>query len=230
MSRRGWTGYLALGHRARAFGDCDCAGERRRFWYPGAKRIRAGHIVCGYCRGRGAVIDVLESGDDDSGAGHSERNRMWPASSPMRRTPRNSAARFRFGGTSNTAEAAFVPSSYMSYQLSPNFWLGMAINAPFGLSMNSRIGGRVVISVPVPPTCTHTMPRRASLTASMTGSASAPACRSNMRTEVLTRRARPDTGPASRHQGQWLGLRLHRWRHFDANADDDDRHWLALIP
>jgi len=49
-----------------------------------------------------------------------------------------------FGGTSNTAETAFVPASYLSYQFSPNLWLGMAINAPFGLSMNipDRWAGR----------------------------------------------------------------------------------------
>ena len=29
-----------------------------------------------------------------------------------------------FGGTTNTADAAFVPASYMSYQFSPNLWLG----------------------------------------------------------------------------------------------------------
>ena len=41
-----------------------------------------------------------------------------------------------FPGTSNVAEAAFVPSGYTSYQFSPNLWLGMSINAPYGLSVN----------------------------------------------------------------------------------------------
>ena len=41
-----------------------------------------------------------------------------------------------FPGTSNVAEAAFVPSGYTSYQFSPNLWLGLSINAPFGLSVN----------------------------------------------------------------------------------------------
>lgn len=39
------------------------------------------------------------------------------------------------GGTGNTAEAALVPGTYFSYQVSPNFWLGMSVNAPFGLSV-----------------------------------------------------------------------------------------------
>jgi long-chain fatty acid transport protein len=43
---------------------------------------------------------------------------------------------FGFGGTSNVADASFVPSGYTSYQFSPNLWLGLSINAPFGLSVN----------------------------------------------------------------------------------------------
>jgi long-chain fatty acid transport protein len=38
-------------------------------------------------------------------------------------------------GTDNIAEAAIVPSSYMSFQLNQNLWLGMSINSPFGLSV-----------------------------------------------------------------------------------------------
>jgi long-chain fatty acid transport protein len=40
------------------------------------------------------------------------------------------------GGTGNTAENALVPASYFSYQLTPNFWVGMSVNAPFGLSVS----------------------------------------------------------------------------------------------
>ena len=39
-----------------------------------------------------------------------------------------------FGGTNNVALPAVVPSGYASYQLNNNLWLGMAFNAPFGLS------------------------------------------------------------------------------------------------
>ena len=41
-----------------------------------------------------------------------------------------------FGGTGNTAESALVPASYFSYQVSPNFWVGMSVNAPFGLAVS----------------------------------------------------------------------------------------------
>ncbi|MGB8038640.1 MAG: OmpP1/FadL family transporter [Pseudolabrys sp.] len=41
-----------------------------------------------------------------------------------------------FPGTSNVADAAFVPSGYTSYQWAPNLWLGVSVNAPFGLSVN----------------------------------------------------------------------------------------------
>ncbi len=38
------------------------------------------------------------------------------------------------GGTSNVGDQALVPGSYFSYQLNPSLWLGMSVNAPFGLS------------------------------------------------------------------------------------------------
>ena len=40
-----------------------------------------------------------------------------------------------FGGVGNSGVAALVPGSYFSMQLNPNLWLGMSINAPFGLSV-----------------------------------------------------------------------------------------------
>ncbi len=39
------------------------------------------------------------------------------------------------GGVGNSGVAALVPGSYFSMQLNPNLWLGMSINAPFGLSV-----------------------------------------------------------------------------------------------
>jgi long-chain fatty acid transport protein len=39
-------------------------------------------------------------------------------------------------GTSNVADTALVPAGYTSYQFAPNLWLGLSINAPFGLSEN----------------------------------------------------------------------------------------------
>lgn len=41
---------------------------------------------------------------------------------------------FAFGGTNNVGDQALVPGSYFSYQLNPSLWLGMSVNAPFGLS------------------------------------------------------------------------------------------------
>jgi long-chain fatty acid transport protein len=42
-------------------------------------------------------------------------------------------------GTGDTADDAIVPSSYFSWQIRPDMWLGMAVNAPFGLSVNFPI-------------------------------------------------------------------------------------------
>ncbi|MGH6682602.1 MAG: OmpP1/FadL family transporter [Pseudolabrys sp.] len=41
-----------------------------------------------------------------------------------------------FGGTGNTADNAFVPSGYVSWQFNPDMWFGLSVNAPFGLSVS----------------------------------------------------------------------------------------------
>ena len=48
------------------------------------------------------------------------------------------------GGVSNSGEMGFVPNGYTSYQMSPNLWLGLSINAPFALSVSfpDRWAGR----------------------------------------------------------------------------------------
>ena len=41
-----------------------------------------------------------------------------------------------YGGVANSGDNALVANGYTSYQINPNLWLGMAINAPFGLSVS----------------------------------------------------------------------------------------------
>src|SRR5581483_2733819 len=41
-----------------------------------------------------------------------------------------------YRGVENSADMALVPNGYTSYQISPNLWLGLGINAPFGLSVS----------------------------------------------------------------------------------------------
>jgi long-chain fatty acid transport protein len=43
---------------------------------------------------------------------------------------------FFYRGVSNSGDNALVPNGYTSYQISPNLWLGLGINAPFGLSVS----------------------------------------------------------------------------------------------
>jgi long-chain fatty acid transport protein len=50
-------------------------------------------------------------------------------------SPAPASTFFPFGGTSNTGDQALVPASYFSYQVTPNLWVGMSVNAPFGLSV-----------------------------------------------------------------------------------------------
>jgi long-chain fatty acid transport protein len=39
------------------------------------------------------------------------------------------------GATNNTYQEALIPAGYFSYQLTPQLWLGMSLNSPFGLSV-----------------------------------------------------------------------------------------------
>jgi long-chain fatty acid transport protein len=41
------------------------------------------------------------------------------------------------GGVPNSAEAGLLANGYTSYQMSPNLWLGLSINAPFALSVST---------------------------------------------------------------------------------------------
>jgi long-chain fatty acid transport protein len=40
------------------------------------------------------------------------------------------------GTTSNSSDSAVVPASYSSWQLNDRFWLGLSVNAPFGLGVS----------------------------------------------------------------------------------------------
>ena len=49
------------------------------------------------------------------------------------------------GGSSNSGnigKLALVPSSYASYQLGEMFWVGLAVNSPFGLATKNRFSSR----------------------------------------------------------------------------------------
>ena len=52
------------------------------------------------------------------------------------KTPAAGSTLAGFGGTGNVIDDVFVPSGYGSWQLDPQFWLGLSLNVPFGLSVN----------------------------------------------------------------------------------------------
>lgn len=43
---------------------------------------------------------------------------------------------FATGGTGDTGEDALVPSGYVSWQLNPSLWVGVSLNAPYGLTVS----------------------------------------------------------------------------------------------
>lgn len=50
-------------------------------------------------------------------------------------TPSAGSTLLPLGGTNNTADQALVPSGYASWQVTPNLWLGLSLNSPFGLAV-----------------------------------------------------------------------------------------------
>src|SRR5690242_15053652 len=45
-------------------------------------------------------------------------------------------APFFYQGVANSGDSALVANGYTSYQINPNLWLGLSINAPYGLSVS----------------------------------------------------------------------------------------------
>ena len=75
-----------------------------------------------------------ESGCDDSICRRPSLSSYTAFLPSVKNTP-TSGTYASLGGTFNTYQAALIPAGYMSYQLSPNLWLGMSLNSPFGLSV-----------------------------------------------------------------------------------------------
>ena len=141
MSRLGWVGALRAGDCARnsdhryGTGQCRCLRNSR------AKHIRARNLICWRCRRRLALVDVLESGNDDPVQGIGNGNRFLNDLSSRRRRRRCPAARLQdrlsfFRACPTAAINALVGNGYTSYQISPNLWMGVGFNAPFGLSVS----------------------------------------------------------------------------------------------
>ena len=116
----GIEGCSAGVRRRRRIDRCDGRRERWRLRHSRAERLRAGIVLCRHRCWRSAVVDVLESGDHDAGAGHSERVRgELPYCRPPRTARPAATCLVCFAGTGNIADNALVPGSYFSWQLNP---------------------------------------------------------------------------------------------------------------
>jgi hypothetical protein len=121
---------------AGASGHCIHAGQCGRSRCSRTERLRTGDVLRGRRRRWISVLDVLESGDLDASSRHGDRK--WCVGHLSFREPTPIAGAFvpALPGTNNGGSAAPLFAGYASYQLNPNMWLGMSINAPFGLSEN----------------------------------------------------------------------------------------------
>jgi long-chain fatty acid transport protein len=69
-----------------------------------------------------------------------QSNSVWSGIMPYSANSPTSAGPFLgLGGTSDTATDALVPGAYYTWQFKPDMWLGLSVNAPFGLSVNFPI-------------------------------------------------------------------------------------------
>ena len=186
MSRRGWAGFLRAGTAlgllviATAQASAGGFGIREQSAYGQGTSfagIAAGGALSSMFWNPATMTQVPGIQSETAVIGPSPLCATHPG--PGSVLERSAARQIRQSG-------AFVPAGYTLYQFSPNLWLGLSINAPFGLSVNFPDRGPVAISLPALPACIRTTRRRASLIGSTTGSASAPACRSSMRRRTLT--------------------------------------------
>jgi long-chain fatty acid transport protein len=66
-----------------------------------------------------------------------QSNSVWSGILPYEANTPNVAASSwgALGGSGNAGQDALVPAAYYTWQIKPDLWLGMSINAPFGLSV-----------------------------------------------------------------------------------------------
>ena len=131
------------------------------------------------------------------------------------------------GGVSNSGEMGLVPNGYTSYQLSPNLWMGLSINAPFGLSVSfpdpwagrNYSGDSQLRTYNATPSLAYRINDWISIGAGV---------------QIQYAKAAIPLGPANRRlpgsytQRTWLWFRLHGRCVLHADADDLDWHWLAF--
>ena len=139
-----------------------------------------------------------------------------------------------------SANAALVPAGYTSYQLSPNLWLGVSINAPFGLSESfpDNWAGRFYASGDQLLKTYNATPSlawrindwisvgagvqiqyaKASFQKGVPGGPGLEACRGDWAVRV----------PYRYSSGHRLGLWCYRRRNSHADAHHHDRPWLAF--
>ena len=145
MSRRGWTDFLragtALGLLVIATGQANASA----FYIHEQSPYGQGTSFAGIAAG-GALSSMfwnpatmtqvpgIVSETDVSGLFPFASHTPGPGSNSGVPPFNLAAPPFNFPGASNSLEAAPVPAGYTSYQVNPNLWLGLSINAPFGLS------------------------------------------------------------------------------------------------
>ena len=111
-----------------------------------------------------------------------------------------------------------MPNGYTSYQISPNLWLGLGINAPFGLSVSFQEpwAGRNYRRRHDDKNLQRNIP--ASLIASTIGSASVSACKFSTRTSQISSQGCQRRLSSGTLDGQRLGLRRDGGRYVHADA------------
>ena len=119
--------------RHRVFGH----GKRFRLPVAGAERQR--HRQClrrfGCCR-RKCQHHFLQPGRHDQDLQDARFRSAWPSSRPASSSTTTAPARRRFSNTGDGGDgggSGIVPNMYLSWQVAPDWYVGLGIGAPFGL-------------------------------------------------------------------------------------------------
>ena len=145
--RRGWTSFLrassALGLLVVAIAQADAGGFalREQSTYGQGTSfagVAAGGALSSMFWNPATITQVQGIVSETGMAGiipHASQNPI-SANAPGPGAPFFGTSLLPFGGASNSGELGLPFNSYFSYQLNPSIWLGMSINAPFGLMVN----------------------------------------------------------------------------------------------
>ena len=136
MSRLGWMGALRAGTALGALIIATAQANAGAFAIREQSTYGQGTSFAGVAAGGSASSMFWNPATMTQFPGVVSENGFTGIIGKANHTPQAGSALLPLGGVSNSAELGLVPNGYTTYQINPNLWLGLSINAPFALSVS----------------------------------------------------------------------------------------------